>query len=118
MLEIAFLDLFISKFSGGGGGGTPQTPPPACRLVPPATNFISPATWNFSDSPDDRLQDLTLTCLFIFILIRRNKHFFSTMCLLQDTLECKVDRDVEFIIGDRALNKVTLTKWSLDGCCL
>ena len=66
----------------------------------------------------DRLQDLTLTCLFIFILIRRNKHFFSTMCLLQDTLECKVDRNVEFIIGDRALNKVTLTKWSLDGCCL
>ena len=47
---MVFLDLYISKFSGGGGRAC-LTHPLACRLVPPPTNFISPATWNLSDSP-------------------------------------------------------------------
>ena len=40
------------------------------------------------------------------------KHLFSTMCLLQDSLEQKVDEYVEFIIGCRNSDKITLTKWS------
>ena len=38
MLEMAFVDLYVSKFSlgGGGGGGMPQTSPPSLPLGTPA----------------------------------------------------------------------------------
>lgn len=50
------------------------------------------------------------------------KPLFSSMCLLQRNLEPRHSvnelEDVELMIGGTASDKVTLTKWSLDGSCL
>ena len=40
------------------------------------------------------------------------------MSLLHDTKDYKTGEDVEFVIGDKTSDKITLTKWTLDSFCL